>query len=111
MISSDASQIGFVGIPLLFIGVIVGLLIGASKTDYSGRVMLGALAGFFVGLAGGVALDVAAGAAVVMISSLRLQWWPAARWPPGGANTITVRPRLRNNTDGRRPAHGRLSSR
>ena len=56
VISSDASQIG------LFIGVIVGMLIAASNTGYLGRSMLGALAGFVVGLAGGVACVAATGA-------------------------------------------------
>lgn len=63
VISGDTAQIGFIGIPLLFIGVIVGMLIAASGTDYSGRVMLGALGGFVVGIAGGVALGSALSAA------------------------------------------------
>lgn len=44
------------GGPLLFIGVIVGMLTAASGTGYSGPVMLGSLAGFVVGLAAGAGM-------------------------------------------------------
>lgn len=47
-ISSDQSQIGFVGVPLLIIGTLVGILTAASDSGCSGTVMLGAVAGFFV---------------------------------------------------------------
>ena len=49
VISSDQSQIGFVGIPLLIIGTLVGTLTAASDTGCTGAVLLGLGAGFVVG--------------------------------------------------------------
>ena len=60
VITSDESQVGFIGVPLLFIGVFVGTLIGARDLAHPGRVMLGVIAGFIVGLAGGIAISGAA---------------------------------------------------
>ena len=54
MITSDQSQIGFMGVPLLFIGVFIGTLSGAS--GHTGSVALGVVLGFVLGLAIGVAL-------------------------------------------------------
>lgn len=48
VISSDQSQIGFVGVPLLIIGVLVGILTAASGSGCTGAVILGVVAGFFV---------------------------------------------------------------
>ena len=48
VISSDQSQIGFVGVPLLIIGTLVGTLTAASDSGCTGTVMLGAVAGFVV---------------------------------------------------------------
>ena len=60
VITSDESQVGFIGVPLLFIGVFVGTLIGARDLPHPGRVMLGVFAGLIVGLAGGIAISGAA---------------------------------------------------
>lgn len=46
VISSDQSQIGFVGVPLLIIGTLVGTLTAASDSGCTGTVLLGAVAGF-----------------------------------------------------------------
>jgi uncharacterized protein YqgC (DUF456 family) len=62
VITSDESQVGFIGVPLFFIGVFVGTLIGARDLPHPGRVMLGVLVGFVVGLAGGIAISGAASA-------------------------------------------------
>ena len=50
VISSDQSQIGFVGVPLLIIGTLVGTFTAASDSGCTGTVMLGAVAGFVVGV-------------------------------------------------------------
>ena len=62
-ITADQSQVGFIGIPLLFFGVIFGILWGAADTGYTGKVMLGVLAGFVIGIVGGLLLDAAFDAA------------------------------------------------
>ena len=49
-ISSDQSQIGFVGVPLLIIGTIVGTLTAASDSRCRGAALLGVGAGFVVGV-------------------------------------------------------------
>lgn len=59
VITSDQSQIGFVGVPLVFFGVLVGTSIGALGSAHPGMVMLGVGIGFVVGLAGGIAINVA----------------------------------------------------
>ena len=59
VITSDQSQIGFIGVPLIFLGVLVGTSIGARGSTHPGKVMLGVGIGFVVGLAGGIALNVA----------------------------------------------------
>ena len=59
VITSDQSQIGFVGVPLIFFGVLVGTSIGARGSAHPGMVMLGVGIGFVVGLAGGIAINVA----------------------------------------------------
>jgi len=48
VISSDQSQVGFVGVPLLIIGMLVGTFTAASGSGCTGTVMLGAVAGFVV---------------------------------------------------------------
>ena len=57
VITSDESQIGFIGVPLVFVGAVVGTLIGARGSSHPGKVMLGVGIGFVVGLAGGIALN------------------------------------------------------
>jgi hypothetical protein len=63
VITSDQSQVGFIGVPLLFLGILFGLLWGSSSSGHSGKVMLGALVGFVAGILGGMLLDVALQAA------------------------------------------------
>jgi hypothetical protein len=59
VITSDQSQIGFLGIPLIFLGVLIGTLAGARGSPHPGKVMLSVGIGFIVGLAGGIVLNVA----------------------------------------------------
>ena len=56
LITSDQSQIGFVGVPLLFLGVFVGTAIGAADRGCDSQVMIGVAAGFGVGVVGGLAI-------------------------------------------------------
>ena len=50
LISSDQSQIGFIGVPVLFLGLVVGVLAAASETSYSGIVAIGLVAGLLLGV-------------------------------------------------------------
>ena len=61
VITSDQSQIGFVGIPLLFFGLLIGLTAGAAASGATSSV----LAWMAVGFAAGVALSVVLGRAAV----------------------------------------------
>jgi hypothetical protein len=99
VITSDQSQIGFIGVPLLFIGVFVGTLAGASDTGYGGKVMLGVAAGFVVGLGGGLLIDAALTAAGATVAGLWLLLAPAAmiaggvlgaRWGEHGGGSHTT---------------------
>ena len=54
IISADQSQIGFIGVPLLFVGVLVGTMRGAAAVGHSGRVVIGVAIGFAVGLTVGL---------------------------------------------------------
>jgi hypothetical protein len=60
LISSDQSQIGFVGVPLMIIGAIVGTSI-ATHGGGTTVAILGSIAGFAVGLAAGAVVAVAVG--------------------------------------------------
>lgn len=53
-ITSDQSQIGFIGLPLFVIGTLIGIATAASDSGFVGTALLGAGAGFFVGLATGL---------------------------------------------------------
>jgi len=59
LISSDQSLIGFIGVPQILLGVLAGTSIGARGSTHPGKAMLGVGIGFVVGLAGGIALNVA----------------------------------------------------
>ena len=48
VISSDASQIGFLGLPVLFLGTLVGVAAGASGHPHGGMIAVGALLGYTV---------------------------------------------------------------
>lgn len=63
VITSDQSQIGFIGVPLLFLGILFGLLWGASAAGHTGKVMLGAFAGFVASVVGSLLLEAALEAA------------------------------------------------
>jgi len=67
VITSDQSQIGFIGVPLIFFGVLVGTLIGTRGSTHPGKVMLGVGIGFVVGLAGGIALNAATAVPLVWL--------------------------------------------
>jgi hypothetical protein len=58
VISSDASQIGFIGLPVLFLGTLIGVWIGGSGTPHAGKVaawtVVGGVAGIVAGFVTGV---------------------------------------------------------
>lgn len=97
IITADQSQIGFIGVPLLFLGVFVGAVGGASESGQVGRVMLGVAVGFVAGLGVGVLIDQAlipagseiagtwlllAPAAMIGGGALGM-WWGERTAPPG----------------------------
>jgi Ca2+/H+ antiporter len=81
VISSDQSQIGFVGVPILFVGVVIGVVGAAAETDRTGSAALGLAAGFAIGLAVGLAL------ASVLAPLIWLFTTPAAMIVGGAAAT------------------------
>lgn len=58
VITSDESQIGFIGVPLLFVGVVVGIAVAAPEAA-RGRALLGTAIGGVVAVAGVGALSAA----------------------------------------------------
>ena len=54
VLSSDQSQIGFIGVPILFVGVLVGTLHGAGEPARARKVALGVAAGLVGGMAIGL---------------------------------------------------------
>lgn len=76
VISADQSQIGFVGVPVLLVGTFVGLAHGAG--EQSTAAMVGAGAGFVVGLAAGVALATLLGSLGFVVGGLWLVSTPVA---------------------------------
>lgn len=67
VITSDESQIGFMGVPLVFFGVLVGTGVGARGLTRPGKVTLGVGIGFLVGLAGGIAISTATSVPIVWL--------------------------------------------
>ena len=61
VITADQSQAGFIGIPLLFFGLLIGLVAGASAAECTSSVLLW----MGIGFVAGVALSVALGRVVV----------------------------------------------
>ncbi len=57
VISSDQSQVGFLGVPILFLGILVGALGAAARVNSSGAVGLGVALGFGAGLVVGLLLQ------------------------------------------------------
>ncbi len=55
VITSDQSQFGFMGVPLLFFGLLIGMLIGAAASGSSLGVGVGMGCGLVVGVAMGPA--------------------------------------------------------
>ena len=96
VITSDQSQIGFVGIPLMFLGVFFGAMFGAHGLAHPGKVMLGLGVGFVGGLTVGIGADTALYAAGVTVPVLFLilplvamiggavvgAWWDEHSTPP-----------------------------
>jgi uncharacterized membrane protein YccC len=89
LITSDQSQIAFIGVPILFAGVLVGTLSGGA-----GRTALGVATGFVVGMTVGMLLTPATFPGLWLITT------PAAMIA-GGA--LAARP-----DDGNRSPHGGL---
>ena len=68
VISGDQSQIGFVGVPLLIIGILVGTLTAASDSGCTLRVLVGVVAGFVVAVLIGAGLGaVGAGTGAIFL--------------------------------------------
>lgn len=65
VLTADQSQIGFLGVPLLFLGVFVGSVLGAAESGCDRSVALGASIGFVVGLAAGSFIAASASVGVV----------------------------------------------
>ena len=77
-ITSDQTQIGFIGVPLIVFGVLIGTFVGASGSAHPGRVMFGVVLGFALGLAGGIAIHSAVQATGVAVAGIWLFLTPAA---------------------------------
>lgn len=67
-ISSDQSQIGFIGLPILIVGILVGTAVAASGDGGTAVAMSGCIAGFAVGLAAGAVVGVATGIPAVWLA-------------------------------------------
>ena len=72
VISSDASQIGFIGLPILFLGTLIGLVIGSSTNPHGAAIGVGALLGVAAGIAAGIGIGEALRAAGVSVGGLWL---------------------------------------
>lgn len=72
LITSDQSQVGFIGIPVAFTGAFIGGLGGAAGTPLAGRVALGLILGLGGGIAGGVGLTLVLRSAGVSVPGLWL---------------------------------------
>ena len=105
VITSDQSQIGFVGVPLLFFGVLIGTLSGASDTGHGGAVGVGVIAGFVVGLAVGVVVDAALVAAGTNVAGIWLFLAPATMIGGGLLALRWAERRSRTGRSGRGPDH------
>jgi hypothetical protein len=76
-ISSDASQVGFIGLPILFLGALIGVVTGVSGSPHAGKAGLGALLGVVAGIAAGIGIDEALHAAGIGVVGLWLILGPA----------------------------------
>jgi hypothetical protein len=92
VITSDQSQIGFVGIPLLFFGLLIGLLAGAGAAGNTSSVLAWMGIGFVAGVALSIALvGVVAGGWLILVPLLMLgggvlgAWRHEHRAPPPSA--------------------------
>jgi hypothetical protein len=77
VITSDQSQIGFLGVPLLFLGIPMGLLLSSPGRPQTGRVMRGVVVGGILGIAAAVILGAALSSAGVALPLLWLILGPA----------------------------------
>ena len=90
LITADQSQIGFLGLPLMVIGIVIGTVLGAGR-ECSGAVMAGVVAGLVFGLVvGGVlaANRILPGLWLVMVPSSMI----------GGAAAAALRSERQHNT-------------
>ena len=71
-ISSDQSQIGFVGLPILIVGTLVGAVVAAPGSEGTAVAVLGGIAGFAVGLAAGASVAVVTGVPGVWLALVPL---------------------------------------
>jgi hypothetical protein len=78
VITSDQSQIGFIGVPPILFGMIAGTLDGGSGTPYLGRLTIGMGIGFVLGIGGGIAVDSALQAIGSTVGGTLLFVTPAA---------------------------------
>jgi hypothetical protein len=72
VISSDQSQIGFIGLPILIVGTLVGTVVATSGSEGAAVAVLGCVAGFAVGLAVGASVAVATGVPGVWLALVPL---------------------------------------
>ncbi len=68
-ITSDQSQLAFTGLPLLFLGILIGVLSAAAEIGRGGRAAIGMLVGFIVGLVVGLALSAAVGPVLWLLTT------------------------------------------
>jgi hypothetical protein len=86
VISSDQSQIGFIGLPMLVIGTLVGIATAASGSGSGSTAVVGGLVGFVVGFVAGLLVAAA-------VQGLALAWLVLA--PLGMISGATVATHLR----------------
>lgn len=73
VITADQSQIGFIGVPLLFIGVLLGTAVGAAATGSTSEVLAWMGIGLLVGIAlSSVLMRVVAGGWLMFVPLLML---------------------------------------
>ena len=92
VITSDQSQIGFIGVPLLFVGVLLGTWIGASESAHPARMTLGVGIGFVLGLSAGIAINSILRAAGVSASLVWIFLTPTAMTGWRSSGSLAERP-------------------
>ena len=91
VITSDQSQIAFLGVPILFIGLLVGMLAPAVRHGIGGQVVAGMGLGLVAGIAAFMAMTaISAGfwlwlvPAMILAGGVVGAWWADHHRPPGG---------------------------